>query len=243
MMKLLTAWMTGGTEGLPIPYTLRMDDGITVILLCCFFLSAYILSHSHKLLVQLMKNFLLHRERGSIFTTSTATDMRYLLLLILQACVLAGVCLFGHFKDANPALIQHVPPGILLGAYTGICLLYLFLKWLAYSFLGWIFLDKSTISFWFDSYSTLLYYLGFILFPLVLFIVYFDLSMLQTVVIGLTLVIFTKILMFYKWIKLFCHNLQGCLFLILYFCALEIMPCLVLYQGMMRLNEFLIIKF
>lgn len=243
MTNLLMTWTTGGMERIPIPYSLRMDDGVTVILLCCFFLSAYILSHSHKLLLQLMKNFLLHRERTSIFTTSTATDMRYLLLLILQACVLAGICLFGHFKDVVPGLIAHVPPGILLGAYTGTCLLYLFLKWLLYSFLGWIFLDKSTLSLWIDSYSTLLYYLGFILFPLALFIVYFNLSILQTVIMGLFLVLSTKILMFYKWLKLFCHNLRGCLFLILYFCALEIMPCLVLYQGMMRLNEFLIIKF
>lgn len=32
-------------------------------------------------------------------------------------------------------------------------------------------------------------------------------------------------------------------FLILYFCALEIIPCLVLYQGMVQLNDYLIIKF
>ena len=31
--------------------------------------------------------------------------------------------------------------------------------------------------------------------------------------------------------------------LIVYFCALEIMPCFVLYQGVMQLNSYLIIKF
>ena len=87
MIGLLMAWAVVGTEGIPIPYSPRMDDGITVVLLCCFFLSAYVLSRSRKFLLQLVKDFLLHRERTSIFATSTAADMRYLLLLILQTCI------------------------------------------------------------------------------------------------------------------------------------------------------------
>ena len=61
MIGLLMAWAVVGTEGIPIPYSPRMDDGITVVLLCCFFLSAYVLSRSRKFLLQLVKDFLLHR--------------------------------------------------------------------------------------------------------------------------------------------------------------------------------------
>lgn len=243
MINLLIAWAATGPEGIPIPYSPRMDDGINVLLLCCFFLSSYVLSRSRKFLLQLVKDFLLHRERTSIFATSTATDMRYLLLLILQTCVLAGVIVFNCFSDVQPELVHHVPPFLLLGVYIGICLLYLFLKWLLYSFLGWIFFDESTTAIWLESYSTLLYYLGFALFPFVLFIVYFDLNLQLTIIIGSFLAFFVKLLMFYKWLKLFCDNLYGSLLLILYFCALEIMPCFVLYRGMMQLNDILIIKF
>ncbi|MDE6348339.1 MAG: DUF4271 domain-containing protein [Bacteroides sp.] len=243
MRALLMAWAGVGTEGIPIPYSPRMDDGITVILLCCFFLSAYVLSRSRKFLLQLVKDFLLHRERTSIFATSTAADMRYLLLLVVQTCILAGVCLFNCFNDLQPTLVHHVWPEYLLALYIGICLLYLCLKWLLYSFLGWIFFDESTTTLWLESYSTLLYYLGFALFPFALFIVYFDLNLQLTIIIGLFLVFLAKMLMLYKWLKLFCNNLYGSSLLILYFCALEIMPCLVLYQGMLHLNDYLIIKF
>ncbi len=122
MIGLLMAWAVVGTEGIPIPYSPRMDDGITVVLLCCFFLSAYVLSRSRKFLLQLVKDFLLHRERTSIFATSTAADMRYLLLLILQTCILAGVCIFSYFNDIQPELVHHVSPGLLLGIYIGVCL-------------------------------------------------------------------------------------------------------------------------
>ena len=34
MIGLLMAWAVVGMEGIPIPYSPRMDDGITVVLLC-----------------------------------------------------------------------------------------------------------------------------------------------------------------------------------------------------------------
>ena len=89
MIRLLLTWITG-FKGMPIPYSPKLDDGITILLLCCFFISAYVLSRSRKFLVQLMKDFLLNRERTSIFAATTAADMRYMLLLILQTCVLGA---------------------------------------------------------------------------------------------------------------------------------------------------------
>lgn len=103
MIGLLLTWIAG-FEGIPIPYSPKLDDGITVLLLCCFFMSAYVLSRSRKFLVQLVKDFLLNRERTSIFAATTATDMRYMLLLILQTCVLASVCTFNYFVDVRPEL-------------------------------------------------------------------------------------------------------------------------------------------
>ena len=97
MMNLLTVWLVG-KEGITIPSSPRMDDAVEGILLGCFFLSAYVLSRSRKFLLQLVKDFLLHRERTSIFATSTAADMRYLLLLILQTCVLSVVFFFNYFN-------------------------------------------------------------------------------------------------------------------------------------------------
>ena len=242
MIRLLLTWITG-FKGMPIPYSPKLDDGITILLLCCFFISAYVLSRSRKFLVQLMKDFLLNRERTSIFAATTAADMRYMLLLILQTCVLGAVCTFNYLIDVRPELGERIPPYILLGVYLAIALLYLFWKWVTYSFLGWIFFDGNRTSLWMESYSTLLYYLGFALFPFALFLVYFDLSLLATVIIGLFLMFFTKILMFYNWIKLFCNNLYGVLLLILYFCALEIIPCFIVYRGVLQVNDYLIINF
>ena len=232
-----------GFEGTPISYSPRTDDAIALTLLVCFFLSSIALARGKKFLSQQVKDFVLHRERTSIFDSSTAADVRYLLVLVLQTCVLSGITFLNYFHDTCPALMDHVSSLLLLGIYVGFCLAYFLLKWLLYMFLGWTFFDKNKTNIWLESYSALIYYVGFALFPFVLFLVYFDLSLTNLVIIGSIILIFTKILMFYKWIKLFFHQFSGLFLLILYFCALEIVPCLLLYQGMIQMNNNLLIKF
>ena len=232
-----------GFEGTPISYSPRTDDAIALTLLVCFFLSSVALARGKKFLSQQVKDFVLHRERTSIFDSSTAADVRYLLVLVLQTCVLSGITFLNYFHDTCPALMDHVSSLLLLGIYVGFCLAYFLLKWLLYMFLGWTFFDKNKTNIWLESYSALIYYVGFALFPFVLFLVYFDLSLTNLVIIGSIILIFTKILMFYKWIKLFFHQFSGLFLLILYFCALEIVPCLLLYQGMIQMNNILLIKF
>ena len=68
----------GGRWSAGNPYPLFSTNGrrhycYPVMLLL---LSAYVLSRSRRFLLQLVKDFLLHRERTSIFATSTAGDMR-----------------------------------------------------------------------------------------------------------------------------------------------------------------------
>lgn len=232
-----------GFEGTPISYSPRTDDAIALTLLACFFLSSIALARGKKFFSQQVKDFVLHRERTSIFDSSTAADVRYLLVLVLQTCVLSGITFLNYFHDTCPALMDHVSSLLLLGIYVGFCLAYFLLKWLLYMFLGWTFFDKNKTNVWLESYSALIYYVGFALFPFVLFLVYFDLSLTNLVIIGSIILIFTKILMFYKWIKLFFHQFSGLFLLILYFCALEIVPCLLLYQGMIQMNNILLIKF
>lgn len=243
MMSAAMVWAAGEVRGIPILYSPRTDDCIALVLLACFVMSAYALARSRKFLAQLLQDFILHRERASIFTSSTAEDMRYLLLLILQTCVLSGLCIYTYSHSLHPDLTTHLPSYAWLSLYVGGVLLYLLLKWAVYSLLGWTFFDRTTTDLWLESYSTLLYYFGFVLFPYTLFLVYFDVELRFALFIGVILAFFAKMLMFYKWIKLFCHNLYGCSLLILYFCALEIAPWFIFYRGVMQLNDYLIIKF
>lgn len=231
-----------GIEGTPVAYRLRSDNGITALLLLCFFISAYVLSKGKKFFLQQIKDFTYTRERASIFTNTTAVDFRYRLLLLFQTCVLLSVCFFDYFQENQPELTARYPSYLLLGIYITVCIAGLFFKWQLYRLLGWVFFDKSKTSIWLESYSVILYYLGFSLFPLLLLAVYFDLPTYILLPCILSLIIIAKILMFYKWIKLFFIPTYGIFYLIVYFCTLELIPLLVLYQELVQINNLLLIK-
>ena len=231
-----------GDYGTPLSYSPRTDDVIALVLLICFFLSSFVLSRTKKQLLLQLKSFAFHRERTSIFAEGSNIDIRFHLLLILQTCIFAGLFLFNYVNDTAPDLMIQYSSLMLMGLYIAMSLVYLFFKWLMYEFLGWIFFDKGRTNLWLDSYFTLIYYVGFALFPFVLLLIYFDLNIEYLVIIGLILALFVKILMFYKWIKLFFNNILALFLLILYFCALEIIPCLIFYRGLIELNNLLTIK-
>ena len=235
------AWLSG-VHAMPVPYTLQGDPWVAGIVLACFFLSAWVLACSRGFLWQRGKDFLLHRDRPDIFSTSAGNGLHYQLLLLGQTCILAGACLFVCCRTLQP-----LPPVSSswkwIGTYVAVAAAAFFAKWLAYLFFGWIFLDKDKTSAWTGSYATLLFYLGFALFFVLLAAVYFALPLKIILIAGAVLFFFLKILTLYKWIKLFCDNLYGCFFVILYFCALEIIPCLLLYRGLEQLNNHLIVKY
>lgn len=231
------------TTAIPLPYSPATDDWVAATLVFCFLLSSYVLSRSRKFLVQLIKEFVFHRERISLFAIATSSDLRYLLLLIGQTCLLAGICLHCHFCHHYPELPAHLPTYLLLSLYGGCMLLYVLFKWLLYLWVGWIFFDKRIRSQWLENYSTLLYYAGFALFVSLLFVLYTGRGSTGAFWVGLSLLGLLKVMTFYKWFKLFCNHLYGCSLLFLYFCTLEIVPCFVWYKGMDELTQFLIIKF
>ena len=84
---------------------------------------------------------------------------------------------------------------------------------------------------WLESYFNVVIGAGFLLFPIVLLIVYFDLSpQIAPYFIGFVIII-AKILLFYKCFSNFFTKFYGAFHLILYFCALEILPDFVLWKG------------
>jgi hypothetical protein len=62
------------------------------------------------------------------------------------------------------------------------------------------------------------------------------------IIIGLLFVVCVKMLELFKWFRFFFQNKSGTLLLIVYFCALEIIPCFLLYRGLVDLNELFTIK-
>jgi archaellum biogenesis protein FlaJ (TadC family) len=226
----------------PIPYSPRTDDFISVTLLLCFFLSAFVMSRNKKYLLLQLKNFFQHRDRASIFSASSSVDMRLLLALALQTCILASICIFNFFVDSSASGAATYSSWKPIMLFTLLCAGYLFVKNILYTFIGWVFFGRGESERWTEAYLTLIYSFGFLLFPFVLLLIYFDLNATALIIIGLLFVVCVKMLELFKWFRFFFQNKSGTLLLIVYFCALEIIPCFLLYRGLVDLNELFTIK-
>lgn len=241
--SLLTHVAAEGMGGIPQPYRLRDEGLVTGVLFLCFILTSYVLAHGKNHLEQRLKRFFSSRRRGVFSGDPMASSGHYTLILLAQTCVLVGLCMFNYLANCDPALFGLVPHGRLLVTYVGYTLCFLLAKWVTYGVVNWIFFNNANNVAWMESYADVVTCAGLGLFPIVLLIVYFDLPPEWTSYALFTLVIIAKMLLLYKCFSNFFNNIHGLFHLILYFCALEILPDLVWWKGILTMNDSLILNY
>ncbi len=232
---------TPGLISSPKPYMVRNDDSITALLLACLMMTILVISFGKKIIKQRTQTFFSSRlNKDSLPTIKTASERRYNLLLQLQAGILAGFFFFNYTQTKTDFFMISVSPQTLLAIYSIICWIYIGIKRLLYQFINWIFFDKEKRNTWFKSYSFLLSVEGFFLFPLALISVFFNLPEFNAILYFCILIIVIRLLLLYKTFCIFFPNFHGFTHLIVYFCALEILPIYGLWQALTYINDILL---
>lgn len=234
---------TLGMEADLLPYMLRRDDWVTGVLLVCFFFLILVISNGKRYFQQQLKNFFFATRSADVFVAvETGSEKRHMAFLICQTSLVFGVLFFDYVLDTFDVFLGWLSPHLLLGVYAAVCLLYFGVKRLLYGFVNWIFFDRFRRMKWTRSNSLVLALEGTLLFPLALVTVYFDMPLRNVALCFLLGLACLKILLFYKAFVIFFRKIHGFLHLIVYFCALEIMPLLALWKMLMYITDNLIIK-
>ena len=231
-------WMNtilSGFPGVLLPYSIRTDDFFTLVLVGVSFLYAFLYGRCRKYLVYQFRNFFRDRSRSSSFVDVALVDTRYLLVLFFLACISIGMTAYNIVMQGFPGLMSLPSPMLLLCGLSGAFMLYQGLKLLSYLVIGNVFFGRGPVDLWMDSYLLIIYTSGIILYPILLVLIFTGGSVEFTIYLSAFLLILAKILLFCKWIKLFFANNESLFFLILYFCALEIIPFFILYRGIEKI--------
>jgi hypothetical protein len=232
-----------GVSGIPLPYQLRTDSAVVLLLLLCFLLTSSILARGKKYVAQRVKHFLSTGARTTYSDEASASDIRYTLVLVMQTCMLVGLFVYDYFSDHDPLLFDRVPRWILLGSYTLIAMAYVYLKSALYGLVNGVFFTPVQNRSWQSAYYTVMAAIGLVLYPVALVLVSVGISPQILPVFYAFVIIITKILFFYKSISNFFNSFRGSLHLILYLCALEIIPDFIAWKGVISANDILILKF
>jgi len=233
---------TTGMPGEPIPYLLHTDWLITSILFLCMILTSLTLSKEKKYLLQQLKSSLANRSRSSMIDETITSGMHHKLLLAFHTCILLGLAIYYYYSHHQPILYEKLSHGWILCGYALSVFIFMLLKGLLYHSVNWVFFQKERNSLWMATFFNLFIWLGILLLPVILVIVYFDL--LPSISFGLIafLIIIAKISLFWTCFCNFFEKIHGAFHLILYFCALEILPDFLFWKGMELLSNNLILN-
>jgi len=231
-----------GTGGTPRPYTLLSDDLVTGTLLVCFLLAALGCAVSRFFLWRQIKQFFYVPKSGTTEVKETVGEYRFQWLLVLQTCLLSGLLYYLFLRTVKHDGLA-TAPWTVVGIGAGVMLGYFLLKQLIYQLVNPVFFDKKKVLQWRKSSVFLFAVEGCLLFPLPLLLACFDFSSENALIYLLTVVIFVKILFFCKVCLIFFRFKSALLQIILYFCALEIVPLLFLFGGLVVLEAFLKVNY
>ena len=223
-----------------MPYRFKDDSFVTLVLMLSFFLMTWVFTRSrHYLSAQASEYFNSRKHRDST-GDSLHNELNGKTLMVFQTCFIIGLIFFDLTQEVQTEVFVHVDPYKILGCSTALCLFYFISKILMYRFVNSIFFDRQQCSTWNETYLLHILLTGLVLLPLVLLIVYFDLSFARLLTLFIGLVIIAKTLLLYKCHRIFFNYTLGWVHLFLYFCTLEIVPLLFLVRVMVYANNFLL---
>lgn len=237
--------IAGGRQGVagdPVPYSVGGDNLVTAFLLACFIFTTIALSKLRDLIGRQTKNFFRVQHGVTTEMTETSEELWAQYLLVVQTSLFFALVYFlltRTYLSDTFVIEQHQ----IIGLYALAILAYFLLKALLYSMVDMVFFDAKKIGQWMKSYLFLTSSEGVLLFPVVLLLSFFDLSMVGTLIYVGIVAILVKLLSFSRTYIIFFRNKAFSLQFFLYLCALEIVPLLFLGGVLVLMTEQLKVNF
>ena len=226
----------------PVPYRCGSDNLVTSMLLVGCIVAILALARSLRFVMKMCKNMFFTENERTTTVPDTAAELRSQGWLVLFTSLMLAVVYYSYSLSVSDG-VSFMPRHGLLLVYIATVVGYFLLKAAIYQFVNWVFFDGKKIEQWNKSMLFITAMEGLLLTPFVLLHIFGDLS-LQITLIGVAFVIIlAKILTFYKCYLIFFQRFGAILQIFLYFCALEMIPLVVLVGLLETFNEYLKINF
>ncbi|MCH5328658.1 MAG: DUF4271 domain-containing protein [Coprobacter sp.] len=237
----LTTALSEGLPGIPRPQALGTSDGITLTLIVLFILVALSLRSGIRLVSQMLADLFRPRKNDASLTSLTLSETRLRFFMQLLTWILEGIVLAFLIQGVQPRT-DGAPAFTGIGAAIGCAAAYYLLQVAVYKLLGSIFSNPVDTARWLSGYISIHSLLGIFLFPVTFIMIYVPSLSQGALGIAVTLYILSRILFIYKSIKIFLRDIYGILYFILYLCALEVIPLILLFRGVVAIYDFLDLK-
>ena len=221
-----------GVGGDPLPYTIHNDNVITSILLLFFITMVIAYANTRVFILRQLKNLFYIPHDGLGEMTETGNELRFQLFLVLLTSVLLSLLYYfytiRYIGDCFILQSQYH----LIAIFLVMTVAYFLFKWVAYTLVNRVFFDGKRIRHWVKTKLLITSIEGMVLFPAVLLRAYFNMTEQNVIIYVIIVLIFVKILTFFKCYVVFFRRNVFELQIILYFCALEMVPLLAFWGAL-----------
>lgn len=217
-----------GTIGDPVPYTIRGDNMITALLILGFAISFVAFSKAHAFIVRQLKNLFRVQRSGVTVMGETTNEFRLQLFLTAQTCLMLSLVVFFYAREYYSDTFLVSSQYQLIAIFFGVFAAYVVVRLLLYAIVNWVFFEKKESEQWMKTLFFLTSMEGTLMFPMVVSQAYFHISLHNTIYYVIGVILLSRLLSLYKCFLIFFRHKRLYIQIILYFCALEIIPLLAL---------------
>ncbi len=232
-----------GVAGDPVPYTVRSDNTMTILLLFCFIFAVVTFSLVKSFIVRQSKVFFYPTHGETSEESETSTEFRYQMYLLFVTTLLLSLLYYFHTLYYVGDSFMLSSQYYLIAIYFGIFFVYFLLKFLLYSIVNKIFFGSKKNRQWLQIFLFLIAVEGVLLFPIAMMQAYSDLYVGKVEFYFFTALILVKLLTIYQCYNIFFRRNDVKFQIILYFCALEIVPMLLVWSALDFTTNILKINF
>lgn len=175
--------------------------------------------------------------RGNMFDETTINENQLKLSLLTLTFVTEGIAIYYALLHDTITSEKLVLPSIIMCIL--LCATYYLLQLVVYRVLGNIFSNSSLSNTFIENFTSINLFIGLFFSPAILSMLFIPQVTPIALYTCLIFYILARLLIIYKGISIFLLHLFGILYLILYLCALEITPIILIKKGVVYLYKIL----
>ena len=220
-----------GVAGDPVPESMMNDSLITALLILSFLVMTFAFSRISGFIGRQMKDFF-YVQKGEHTVEETGTEIKIQIIFSLITCLTISLLYYFYVISTVDDTFIFTTEHTLLWLIFLIVVGYFLLKYLLYWVVNTVMFSSSRNKKFLTSFIFLTSMEGVMLFPVLLLRAYFHFPLQSAMIYTFGVVFIIKILTIYKTYIIFFNQKAQYLQIILYFCALEMVPLLSLRGGL-----------
>jgi len=226
-----------GVSGIPLPKIVLQSDLIVLLLIVCLFFYNVTISYFWEF-VSKQTEALFYTRKANQFT-GTGNEQQLMLALLTTSCIVCSILCYLYVMTFVSGTFILSSEYLLLAVFFAAFAGYHALRFTLYRIVNATFFSSQQNEKFMTSAIFLSDMVGLLLLPGVFLLAYFNLSAVAMTIYAGFVLFLVKIMYFYKSYAIFFKRNAYFLQIILYFCALEIIPLVMLIGGLSAIVDIL----